>query len=86
MPKPSRQSARVTEGGSKRKREMGTASSEAYELSSDQPSGEDELASDSVYSDARQKSRKGKGKAVPAKGYISDKVLVDHRSVSLSPQ
>lgn len=88
MPVRHRRHAPGSDGDGNRKRRIGSPSSDPYELSSDPASGEDELASDSGYSDARQPTRndkgKGKGKAAPIRGYISDTVLENHRSVSQS--
>ena len=73
MPTKTRQSRE----SNKRKIANESASSEPFVVSD-----EDELASDSDYSHHRQKPGKGKGKAGPGRGYISDAVLDNHRTVS----
>lgn len=86
MPVRTRPNARNSNCDANRKRRIGSTSSDGYGLSSDPVSGEDELATDSDYSDfgypARKGKGKGKGKAAPGRAYISEQVLENHRSVS----
>ena len=77
MPVTTRRAQRASADSHKRKRETVSSDSDPYEVSD-----EDELASDSDYSDTRQIKRTGKGPVVPGRSYISDKVLESHRTVS----
>lgn len=77
MPVTTRRAQRAPADSHKRKRETVSPDSDPYEVSD-----EDELASDSDYSDTRQIKRTGKGLVTPGRSYISDKVLESHRTVS----